>query len=357
MKTTHSSQCIHFWIAGVFSAFFLWTAVSAQDVEFESHAFTTESGFTLPYRLAKPLDHTLTKSYPLVLFLHGGGEVGTDNEKQLMYWFPDCIVDSSNRVNHPCYLVAPQCPSLDTGWSSFPNYPDVETPSEPPLAIAAVLSLIDSLRKSDSLSIDSNRIYVIGFSFGAEGTFDILTRRLQLFAAAIPISGIGDTAKVYLYKDVPLRIFHGSADSINYVKYSRMIVSKLQSLGVETKYTEYANMDHYIAPTVYAEPDLLPWLFGQNKNGPNLVLHPEKQAGKDNSRYCALRKGNRIELSWTLSGTPDAAEIYMLNGKMLHRYPIVGRTASAMSLLMPYAQNVLIVKFVKNGVTLHAELL
>jgi predicted esterase len=351
MKTTHTSHGRCFWKAGVYNAFLLWTAVSAQDVEFETHVFIAGSGFSMPYRFVKPVNHTLARPYPLVIFLHGGGDVGTDNEKQL-YWFPYCLVDSSNRVDHPCYIIAPQCPSLDTGWSSFPFYPDVETPSEPPLAIATVLELIDSLRGNDSLAIDSNRIYVIGFSFGAEGTFDILTRRPRLFAAAIPISGIGDTAKVYLYKDVPLWIFHGNADSINYVTYSRMIVSKLQSLGVTTKYTEY-DMDHYIPPLVYGEPDLLPWLFAQNKNSQNSVLPQKKQEGRDNFRHFKLRKGGRAELSWNLSEMPGAAGIYALNGRMLRRCPIAGRDASAMSLPIPCVQSALFVKGAKNSGTLH----
>ena len=320
----------------------------------EARTFTTESGFMMPYRFAMPINHTLAKSYPLVIFLHGGGDVGTDNEQQLN-WFPWCLLDSGNQVNYPCYIIAPQCPSLDSGWSSFPWYPDVQTLPDPPFGIATVLSLIDSLRGNHNLNIDSNRIYIMGFSFGGEGTFDILTRRPRLFAAGIPISGIGDTAKTYLYKDIPLWIFHGSADSINYVTYSRMIVAKLQSLGVQTKYTEYEGMDHYIPFLVYGEQDLLPWLFAQNKHGSNIILHPKKQAGSNNVRCFAMRKGNRIELSWNLSAVPDAAEIYTLNGKMLQRCPIAGGNSSAMSLPMPYAQSVLIVKFVENGVSLNTE--
>jgi predicted esterase len=344
-----------FWKAGMVSVFFLWKAVSAQEVEFEKNVFTAESGFTMPYRFVNPLNHTMTKSYPLVLFLHGGGDVGTDNEQQLN-WFPYGLVDSSNRVNYPCYIIAPQCPSLDTGWSSFPYYPDVETPFEPPLAITTVLELIDSLCADKSLNIDTNRIYVMGFSFGAEGTFDILTRRPQLFAAAVPISGIGDTAKVYLYKDVPLWVFHGSADSINYVKYSRMIVEKLQSLGVKTKYTEY-DMDHYIPPLVYGEPELFPWLFAQNKHGQNKVMPPQKQGETGSARYSAKRNGDRVELAWNLSVTPDAAEIYTINGRMLHRYPIEGRNVFAISLPRTCAQGVLFVKLVKSGLTLHADII
>jgi len=356
MKTTHTPRSMYFWKAGVCIVFLLWSALWAQYEDFEYHYFTAESGFTLPYRLLKPQQPTLATSYPLVVFLHGGGDVGNDNESQLSN-FPQCFLDSSNRATYPCYIIAPQCPSVDTGWSSFPYFPyDIETPSEPPLTIAAVLALIDSLRGSHGLNIDDNRIYVTGFSLGGEGTFDLLTRRPELVAAAIPICGIGDTSKAYVYKDVPLWIFHGSQDEINDVMYSRMIVATLISLGAHPKYTEYDGVGHRCWDMAYAEPDLLPWLFAQHKNNQIPVLHPHKQAGVSSNRYCALRKRGLVELSWDSSLKPDAAEMYAPNGRMLHRYAMAGLNASTMSWPLPYAECVLFVKFIKNGVTLHTEL-
>ena len=355
MKKTHFPCRMYFWKAGVCIVFLLWSALWAQYEDFEYHSFTdSSSGFTLPYRLLRPQQPKLATLYPLVVFLHVCGDVGTDNESQLTN-FPECFLDSSNRVTYPCYIIAPQCPSVDEGWSSFPDFPyDIATPDEPPTATAAVLAVVDSLRGS-GLNIDKSRIYITGFSLGGEGTFDILTRRPELVAAAIPICGIGDTAKVYLYKDIPLWIFHGSADSVNNVMYSRMIVAKLISLGAHPKYTEYEGMDHRCWDMAYAEPDLLPWLFAQNKRNQIPVLHPQKQTSVSSGRYCALRKRGRVELSWDSSVKPDAAEIYAPNGRMLHRYPMAGLNASTMSLPLPYAQGVLFVKFIKNSVTLHTE--
>jgi poly(3-hydroxybutyrate) depolymerase len=354
MKTLRSSRRGYLWGIVVAGSLLAPPRVSAQIPEFERHSFTAQTGLTMPYRLVKPINRTTSRPYPLVLFLHGGGDVGTDNEKQLT-WFPNCLTDSI--AAHPCYIVVPQCPSLDIGWSSFPHFPDVATPPEPPLAIATVLELIDSIRASDSLTIDGNRVYVIGYSLGAEGTFDILTRRPQLFAAAIPISGIGDTAKAYLYKNVPLWIFHGTDDSINHVTYSRMIVAKLQSLGVTTKYSEYENMDHYITWKVYGEPDLVPWLFSQSRHGSNGVRLPREKRERGGVSYCAVRKGSRVDLSWKSAAVPEAVELYTLSGRMLHRYAVDGRGASPISLRIPFGQGALIIKIIKKGVTLHAALL
>jgi poly(3-hydroxybutyrate) depolymerase len=353
MKMARPPRRMHNWKAGVSIVFLLWSAGWSQFDDLERHVFTDSSGFTLPYRLLRPQQPELASSYPLVVFLHGGGDVGTDNESQLAN-FPQCFLDSSKRAAYPCYIIAPQCPSVENGWSSFPGFPNsIETPSEPPPAIAAVLALVDSLRGSHGLNIDTNRIYVTGLSLGGEGTFDLLTRRPELVAAAIPICGIGDTAKAYLYKDIPLWIFHGSQDEVNDVMYSRMIVATLISLGAHPKYTEYEGWGHRCWDTAYAETDLLPWLFAQNKHNQIQVLHPQKQTGVGSGRYVALRKRGRVELSWDSSVQPDLTEIYTPNGKMLHRYPIAGLNASTMSLPLPYAHYVLFVKFIKSGVTLH----
>jgi predicted peptidase len=102
-----------------------------------------------------------------------------------------------------------------------------------------VLSLIDTLLHSDSLQIDPDRVYVTGYSLGGEGTFDIIARAPDLFAAAIPICGIADTAKAQLMVNTALWIFHGSEDDINDVNYSRIIVDALEKIGKPPKYTEY----------------------------------------------------------------------------------------------------------------------
>jgi predicted peptidase len=243
--------------------FFIFQAYP-QSNQFEAHTFNNGADFNLPYRFYIPKNMQTGKKYPLILFLHGAGDWGTNNRSQLAN-FPYHFIDSTNSAAYPCYFLAPQC-TQSAPWSNFPDYPDVRTLPYPTKSTAQVLSLIDTLLHSDTVKIDKNRIYVTGFSLGGEGAFDIITRAPDLFAAAIPICGIADTAKAQLMKNTPLWIFHGSEDTVNRVTYSRIIVDALTKIGKPPKYTEYEGRDHAIWSTAYKEPDLLPWLFSYDKS-------------------------------------------------------------------------------------------
>src|SRR6516162_5792360 len=83
----------------------------------EKRTFTDKDGKTLQYRLLKPDNYDPKQKYPLVLFLHGAGERGKDNEKQLVHGVAE-FAKEENRKKHPCFLIAPQCPT-GSGWSDF----------------------------------------------------------------------------------------------------------------------------------------------------------------------------------------------------------------------------------------------
>src|SRR5262249_5923284 len=148
-----------------------------------------ENGKELPYRLMKPEGYDASKKYPLVIFLHGAGERGTDNEKQLVHGVPQ-FASKENREKYPCFLIAPQCPDkqswVNVDWSAEPH----TIPKEPAESAKLVLNLIQSLQKE--YSVDPKRIYITGLSMGGYGTWDLLARKPELFAAAVPICGGGD---------------------------------------------------------------------------------------------------------------------------------------------------------------------
>jgi predicted peptidase len=102
-------------------------------------------------------------------------------------------------------------------------------------------------------------------SLGGEGAFDIVGRRPDLLAAAVPICGIADVEKASFMTSVAFWIFHGDQDEINPIKYSRAIFQTLKSKGASPKYTEYKDAGHSIWRRAYAEPDLIPWLFNQHR--------------------------------------------------------------------------------------------
>lgn len=223
---------------------------------------------TLACRILSPAHFSQDKKYPLLVFLHGSGERGDDNEAQLK-WGGDLFLDSANREKFPAIVVFPQCPK-DSSWSvrirkrdsvgqfSFP----VDVPPGKPLQL--VMSFIDTLISSGI--VDTSRIYIGGLSMGGFGTFEILWRRPGLFAAAIPICGGGNPESTVRYaKDLPIWVFHGDDDKVVTPENSRVMVEALKKAGAKVKYTEYPGVGHDSWNNAFAEPELLPWLFSQKK--------------------------------------------------------------------------------------------
>jgi len=134
---------------------------------------------TLLYQIFKPIN--TTKKVPLVLFLHGSGERGNDNEKQLIHSI-DKFTTKQFQTNNPCYIIAPQCPDnkqwVDVDWGL-----DAHTmPVEPTIQMKLTIELVKQLSKQ--LNIDTNRIYITGLSMGGFGVWDAISRNPEIFAAA-----------------------------------------------------------------------------------------------------------------------------------------------------------------------------
>jgi len=225
--------------------------------------YQSENGRTLPYQFLIPEYTSAGQRYPLLVFLHGAGELGSDNSTQTTN-FPRHFLNLENSQAYPFFAVAPQCPATDA-WASFPNYPtNAQTSANPTQATRLAIELIEQLLRE--YPIDADRVYVTGVSLGGEGTFDIVSRRPDLFAAAAPVCGIADVEKAPLMKDVPFWIFHGEKDTINPVEYSQQMALALQAAGATPRYTEYEGAGHAIWNQAYNEPDFLPWLFSQRKD-------------------------------------------------------------------------------------------
>lgn len=223
---------------------------------------------TLRCRILTPLNFKPGARYPLVVFLHGAGERGDDNEKQLT-WGGSLFADSANRVKYPAIVVFPQCPA-NTWWAPLKREEKkdslgafrISSDSAMMKPLQLVLQFIDTLVKAGS--VDSKRIYVGGLSMGGMGTYDIIARRPQLFAAAIPICGAGDPNAVKKYrKNLPVWAFHGSADNVVLPSNSRLMVGLMQERKMKVRYTEYPGVGHDSWRNAFAEPELLPWLFAQ----------------------------------------------------------------------------------------------
>lgn len=237
-------------------------AVAQEPTLLEKRTFKNAAGKSLPYRLLKPDNYDPKQIYPLVLFLHGAGERGTDNEKQLVHGVAG-FASAENRVKYPCFLMAPQCPSaarwVEVDWSAD-SHKQPEQPSEP---MQLTLELLDALSKE--FSIDSKRIYVTGLSMGGYGTWDIIGRRPDCFAAAAPVCGGGDETQAARIAKLPIWAFHGAKDGVVKPARSRNMIDALKKAGGDPKYTEYPTIGHNAWTPAYQDPEMFRWLFAQKK--------------------------------------------------------------------------------------------
>ena len=185
-------------------------AFSQSSSRFSYNKFGNDKGDTLNYRLLFPDSDTLRK-YPLVIFLHGSGERGSDNEAQLKWGVMNFATDQ-NMILHPAIVIAPQCPEK-SGWSNFSrgkNSSDMRLQPAPTKPMELLIALIHRLIKT--MPVDSNRIYITGLSMGGFGTYDAIERYPNLFAAAVPVCGGGDISLATSISHLPIWIFHGAED-------------------------------------------------------------------------------------------------------------------------------------------------
>lgn len=246
----------------ILSFLFLVCVAFAGRAQFQPASFTV-NGFTLPYQVLFPQGYDESKAYPLVLFLHGAGERGDDNQKQLANG-KDFLVNHFSS-EYPAIVIVPQCPS-GSYWADVIRHQVGSRMSfgfgigEPTAPMRTLMLLVQDWLSSGK--VDIHRIYVGGLSMGGMGTLEILWRMPQVFAAAFPICGGGETNRLPAYaKHTAVWLFHGADDSVVPVRFSREIAAKLKELGGEVKYTEYPGIDHNSWDQAFLEKDLVPWLF------------------------------------------------------------------------------------------------
>ena len=219
----------------------------------------TSAGATLLYREYRP---AATKPLPLVIFLHGAGERGTNNVAQVKHGVGD-LIRHSREKNQPILLLAPQCPPerkwVEVDWSA----PTHATPASPSSPAGLLLEVVDALVKEKA--VDPSRIYLTGLSMGGYGTWDLLTRRPNFFAAGLPICGGGDETRAGLITHVPLRVVHGDQDTAVPVARSRNMVEALRKAGGKPIYQEIAGAGHDVWTVTYRNPEIFDWLMEQKR--------------------------------------------------------------------------------------------
>jgi len=228
---------------------------------YDARSFINHDGDTLLYRMLSPGKMRANRKYPLVLFLHGAGERGKDNERQLI-WGADMFLSTKNRRQYPCFVIMPQCPEekrwVEVNWGQDGH----NMPEYPSQTMAMVIDLMEKI-KAD-FPVDPRRIYVTGLSMGGYGTWDLISRMPDYFAAAVPICGGGDEKQAYKLVDIPVWAFHSADDRTVPVERSRKMVYAIEEAGgKKIRYTEYEDAGHGSWKPAYADPKLLRWMFRQ----------------------------------------------------------------------------------------------
>ena len=196
---------------------------------------------SMPYRLLKPLRIEPDHRYPLIISLHGSGGIGDDNLSNLRFW-NGVMARQQWREKYPCFVLVPQRRPGGI-WGPKPDddrVKDFYVRND----LLTVFDLIADIKKK--FPIDDSRIYALGSSGGGVGTWNILLAKPEMFAAAIPVCGRfpaqgDDVAKL---TRIPIWCFHGDADPLVDVKYSRRAFAELTKSAGLMKYTELRGVKH-----------------------------------------------------------------------------------------------------------------
>ena len=237
---------------------------------YEANVFDRGSTKT-PYQMMLPEQFDPQKTYPVVLFLHGAGERGTDNQAQLNNGGK---LFAEHRSDFPAIVIFPQAPAEDY-WAAaiadrsqlpfsfdYPYTGENDVPATD--ALKGVMAITDWL--SEQPFVDTSRMYLMGLSIGGMGSYELLARKPDTFAAAVIICG-GANAELAgnIRSDLPVWAFHGDVDQVVIPEYNIRMVEGLKAQGNPVKFTTYPGVNHNSWDPALAEPELLPWLFSQKK--------------------------------------------------------------------------------------------
>jgi predicted peptidase len=185
------------------------------------------------------------KQWPLMMFLHGAGERGSDLELVKKHGLPKIV---ENKKDFPFIVVSPQCP--EDGW----------WPEESELLI----NLLDDIVAQ--YEVDTERIYLTGLSMGGFGTWALASKYPERFAAIAPICGGGNRIMALKLKDMPVWVFHGAKDKVVALKESEDMVEAIRNYGGNPKLTIYPEAEHDSWTETYDNQELYDWFLEHRKS-------------------------------------------------------------------------------------------
>jgi predicted peptidase len=197
------------------------------------------------YVVYVPKDYRKDKAYPVILFLHGSGESGTDGIKQTQVGLGKAI---KSIESFPFLVVFPQ--SHERTWKAD---------SKDGKRAMAILAEVEKNWK-----VDAKRVYLTGLSMGGYGTWSLAAAHPTRWAAIAPVCGGGNPADAAKIKSIPVWCFHGDADKAVSVEKSRAMIKALKDVGAEPKYDEYPGVGHNSWDRAYATKELYSWMLAHS---------------------------------------------------------------------------------------------
>ena len=226
---------------------------------------------TSAYQMYLPSRWAESDSWPVILFLHGSGERGSDGEQPTEVGLGQVIREDPGRV--PAIVTFPQCRD-GAQWS------------DPDMIQLAMMTIDRAIYRFKG---DPRRVYLTGLSMGGHGTWHLATKYPERFAALAPIAArapytfhstnISNVISPYSsfpnslvdvaekIAKIPTWVFHGRVDPVIPVLESRKMIATLRKTGSHPRYTEYEHIGHASWEAAYAEPDFFLWLFSQQSPG------------------------------------------------------------------------------------------
>jgi len=251
------------WFLGSFLVVLTSCAQFSVEDMLKPYTYTNEIGEIFAYRMRAPQFPAADKKCPVILFLHGSGECGSDNLRQIGVGVPS-LMATLLRTPEPVIVVAPQCQTGNWWVKRLALTSDYAASKEPSPSMEVAVELCRYLVAK--CHADPDRLYITGLSLGGFGTWDAIQREPQLFAAAIPICGGGDIRRVQEIKRLPVWIFHGKNDKNVNVECSRRMFEALQLAGNRNvQYTEYEQSEHNVWDQTYSNPEVIGWLLQQTR--------------------------------------------------------------------------------------------
>lgn len=231
------------------------------------------TGRSMPYRLFAPDGASAGAPLPLVVFLHGSGERGDDNEKPLLANQGGTIwAKPAEQALHPAYVLVPQARNAWTGGFAVTrnadNRLDLSNVLRPSEDLATVQRLLRQVL-SENAGIDRKRLYLTGLSQGGFGAWAWSQSEPDLFAAMVTVCSGGDPALAPQLRGKPVWAFHAEADPVVPVEFSRRSIAALRAAGAEPHYTEYDAATYFFPGAhgawvmAYRDTAMRAWLFGQ----------------------------------------------------------------------------------------------